>query len=66
MKRLAESSTEVTDEGLADVATVSAGNNRVVRLLPAHPQQEHDQFTLLSLQHMRAMQGVNLSLQAVP
>jgi chaperonin GroEL len=30
VQRLAESSTEVTDEGLADVATVSAGNNRVI------------------------------------
>lgn len=31
VKKLQKSSTEVTDEGLADVATVSAGNNRVVR-----------------------------------
>lgn len=31
VKQLAATSTEVTDEGLADVATVSAGNNRVVR-----------------------------------
>lgn len=30
VEKLQESSTEVTDEGLADVATVSAGNNRVV------------------------------------
>lgn len=30
VQKLQESSTEVTDEGLADVATVSAGNNRVV------------------------------------
>lgn len=30
VERLAESSTEVTDEGLADVAAVSAGNNRLV------------------------------------
>ncbi len=33
VERLAETSTEVTDEGLADVATVSAGNNRVVRIV---------------------------------
>jgi hypothetical protein len=31
VEKLAETSTEVTDEGLADVAAVSAGNNRVVR-----------------------------------
>lgn len=30
VKKLAATSTEVTDEGLADVATVSAGNNRVI------------------------------------
>jgi len=30
VQKLQESSTEVTDEGLADVATVSAGNNRVI------------------------------------
>ena len=29
--KLRELGTEVTDEALADVATVSAGNNRVVR-----------------------------------
>lgn len=33
--KLAELSTEVTDEALADVATVSAGNNRVVRGIAA-------------------------------
>lgn len=32
VERLSDTSTEVTDEGLADVAAVSAGNNRVVSL----------------------------------
>lgn len=31
--KLKELSTEVTDDALADVATVSAGNNRVVRVM---------------------------------
>ena len=34
VEKLAETSTEVTDDGLADVAAVSAGNNRVVRPTP--------------------------------
>ena len=34
VEKLAETSTEVTDDGLADVAAVSAGNNRVVRPRP--------------------------------
>ena len=32
--KLRDMGTEVTDEALADVATVSAGNNRVVRRCP--------------------------------
>jgi hypothetical protein len=55
VEKLAETSTEVTDEGLADVAAVSAGNNRVVSWRPALPSslRRTDQGCLVHVRRTR-------------